>query len=210
MNSHARKFLLGLGVLIAVIPALTITSARAAPTNVSSVAKLMPPPLNDISMGNPKAKVTMVEYASTACRRCARFSNEIFPALKKDYIDTGKVRFVFREFPYDDLAMVTFMLLRCASENQYFPLIKVLYKRQQSWERRPHELHKIFKANGFSEKKFNACLNDKKLLNRIKDGVLRAEKVLHVNSTPTFFINGKKVVGTQPIGTFKAMIDAAL
>jgi len=209
MNTLNRRSLLGLGMAIAALPGLTATATHAQTVNV---AKLMvPPPLGDMALGNPKAKVTMVEYASATCPHCAHFHNVTFPKIKKEYIDTGKVRFIFREFPFDDLAMAAFMLARCAPKDQYFPLIGVLYEQQQKWESNPRdELFKIFKLAGFTEKKFNACIKDKKLLVGIKDGMLRAEKVFHVNSTPTFFINGEELEGAQRIETFRTRIDAAL
>lgn len=209
MDSLSRRRLLGLGMVSVVLPRLAVTLARADSVGVAKLSQS--PPLGDMSIGNSSAKVTMVEYGSTTCHRCAQFNNDTFPQLKKEYIDTGKVRFIFRAFPYDELAMVTFMLLRCAPKDKYFPLIGMLFEQQQKWERNPHgNLFKIFKTTGLSKEKFDACTKDKKLLKGIKEGVLLAEKDLHVNSTPTFFINSKELLGAQPIDKFRAAIDAAL
>lgn len=209
MNTLDRRSLLGVGVAIAALPGLAITAASAGGVDVTKL--MQPPPLGDMSMGNPKAKVTMIEYASATCPHCAEFSNDTFPTLKKDYIDTGKVRFIFREFPLDGVAMAAFMLARCAPKDKYFPLIETFFKQQQTWEANPHDgLLKIFESAGFSKNKFNTCIKDKTLFGGIKTEMLRAEKVFHVNATPTFFVNGKELVGAQPIDKYRAMIDAAL
>lgn len=210
MNTLNRRSLLGLGMALAALPHLTITAADARSLDV---AKLMvPPPLGDMALGNPKAKVTMVEYASATCPHCAHFHNVTFPKIKTEYIDTGKMKFVFREFPFDDLALAAFMLARCAPKDKYFPMIEVLYEQQRKWTtNNPRdELFKIAKLAGFTENSFNACLKNKAIAKGIIDERNRAEKVFGVNSTPTFFINGKELDGAQPIERFRAMIDAAL
>lgn len=210
MNMLNRRSLLGLGMAIAAMPGLTATAAKAQ--TVDTAKLMVPPPLGDMVMGNPKAKVTMVEYASATCPHCAHFHDVTFPKIKTEYIDTGKIKFVFREFPFDDLALAAFMLARCAPKNQYFPMIAVLYEQQEKWVRNNprDELFKIAKLAGFTEKSFDACLKNKTVASGIVDERNRAEKVFGVDSTPTFFINGNEVQGAQPIETFRTKIDAAL
>jgi len=210
MNTLNRRSLLGLGMALAALPGLTVTAAHA---QNADVAKLMvPPPLGDMVMGNPDAKVTMVEYASATCPHCAHFHTVTFPKLKTEYIDTGKVKFIFREFPFDDLALAAFMLARCAPKDKYFPMIEVLYEQQRTWtQNNPRdELFRIAKLAGFTEESFTACLKNTKVAKGIIDERNRAEKVFKVDSTPTFFINGKELRGAEPIEQFRSMIDAAL
>ncbi len=212
MKNLNRRHILSLGAALAVLPGLAATAASAQETSVD-VAKLMvPPPLGDRVLGNPDAKVTMIEYASATCPHCAHFSNNTFPKLKAEYIDTGKVKFIFREFPFDDLALAAFMLARCAPKDKYFPMIEVLYEQQQKWTHNDPkaELFKIAKLAGFTEESFNACLKNTEVAKGIVQGRDKAEKDFGVNSTPTFFINGKILQGNQPIEQFRTMLDAAL
>jgi protein-disulfide isomerase len=116
----------------------------------------------------------------------------VFPELKKRYIDTGKVRFIFREFPLDQLALVAFMLARCAGPDKYFPMIETLFQMQKEWvtQKPLPPLLAIAKQAGMSEQQFNECLQNKKLIDGLEDVRQRAMKA-GVQSTPTFFINGK-------------------
>src|SRR6202008_1998594 len=109
-----------------------------------------PPALGERALGQAAAPVTIIEYASATCPHCAHFQKDTFPALKRDYIDTGKVRFIFREFPFDDLALAAFMLARCAPEDKYFALIDVLFEQQEKWvkDNPRDELFKIAQLAG--------------------------------------------------------------
>ena len=146
-------------------------------------------------MGDDKAPVTVIEYASMTCPHCAHFQETTFPELKKRYIDTGKVRYIFREFPLDNLAAAAFMLARCAGKddkNKYFALIDTLFRQQRQWavEKPIPPLLAIAKQAGFTEKTFNACLANQKVLDGIESVRMRAVDKFKVQSTPTFFING--------------------
>jgi protein-disulfide isomerase len=187
--------------------------ARTARAQDADMAKLMaPPPLGDRALGDADAKVTVIEYASATCPHCARFHKDTFPTLKSEFIDTGKIRFIFREFPFDDLALAAFMLARCAPEDKYFPMIEVLFEQQEKWTRNNprEELFTIAKLAGFTEESFDQCLKNTDVAKGIVEGRNQADKDLGINSTPTFFINGKILNGAEPIEKFREMIAAAL
>src|SRR5215510_9165021 len=146
-------------------------------------------PLGDMVQGDEKAPVTIIEYASMTCPHCAAFHATTYPELKKRYIDTGKVRFIFREFPLDQLALAAFLLARCAGPDKYFPMIETLFQQQKEWvtQKPLPPLLAIAKQAGMSEQQFNDCLQDKKLIDGLEDVRQRAMK-LGVESTPSFFI----------------------
>ena len=186
-----------------------ITSAKAADADPAKLHEA--PSLGDRVMGKADAPITIVEYASATCSHCADFHAGTFVQLKKDYIDTGKVRFIFREFPFDDLALASFMLARCAPEDKYFPMLDVIFEKQQQWTRNNprEELLKIAKLAGFTEESFDKCLKNEKVAKGIYDIRETAAKQFGVNSTPSFFVNGKFLAGNAPIDKFKELIDAA-
>jgi protein-disulfide isomerase len=169
-------------------------------------------PEGDIVLGNDKAPVTIIEYASMTCGHCAHFSVTTFPELKKRYIDTGKVRFIMREFPLDPLAAAGFMLARCAGKDKYMPMVETLFAKQETWVvQKPLEpLKEIAKQAGFTEQSFESCLANQKVLDSIQTVRDRASQKLGVNSTPTFFVNGKKLNGDLPIDDFAKVIDPYL
>ncbi len=168
---------------------------REALAQAPSPEELMKPgPLAEESQGQADAPVTMIEYASMTCSHCANFDSQVYPALKSKYIDTGKVRYIMREFPLDPLAKAGFMLARCAGDDKYFAMIDVLFKMQAQWAfvKDPvPALLSIAKQAGFTEQKFNECLSNQKLFDDIDAVRQHAAEKLGVNSTPTFFINGQ-------------------
>ena len=211
-----RNLLIGASA-IAIVTALVGTDAllTARPASAQSIAAselLVPPPLGDRSLGKDDAPVTIVEYASMTCPHCAHFHEETYPELKKRYIDTGKVRFIFREFPLDSLAAGAAMLARCAEPSKYFPLIETLFQQQTKWavEKPLPQLLIIAKQAGFSEQSFNACLSDQKMLDAMQTEQRRAADKFGVNSTPTLFINGKMQKGGVSIDEMAKIIDPLL
>jgi protein-disulfide isomerase len=152
-----------------------------------------PGPLGDHVMGDAKAPVTIIEYASMTCPHCAHFHETTYPELKKKYVDTGKVRFIFREFPLDPLAAAGSMLARCAGKDKYFPLIDALFSQQKDWvvQKPLVPMFAIAKQAGFTQQTFDECLANQKMLEGIEESRTRAAQKFGVNSTPTFFINGK-------------------
>jgi len=176
--------------------------AQALAQTKLSDADLAPAgPLGDQAMGAENAPVTIIEYASMTCPHCAQFQARTFPKLKERYIDTGKVRFIFREFPLDPLAAGAFMLARCADKDKFFPIIDLLFSTQRDWVV-PNPLQPLLnvaKQAGYTEETFNACLKNQQVLDGIQNVRDRAAKVLNVESTPTFFVNGKRVLGDVSI-----------
>jgi protein-disulfide isomerase len=170
------------------------------PTSDVPLADLMTPgPLGDEVLGAANAPVTIIEYASMTCPHCAHFSQEIFPELKRKYIDTGKVRFIFREFPLDQLALGASALARCAGNDKYFPLVEAFFAQQREWAvQRPLEpMFAIARQAGFTRQSFNECLENQRVLQGIKETAERAAQRFQVQSTPTFYINGKLFRGVM-------------
>jgi protein-disulfide isomerase len=154
-------------------------------------------PLDDIPMGAEGAPVTMIEYASMTCPHCAAFAVQVFPKLKEKYIDTGKVKYIMREYPLDGLAAAAFMLARCGGPDKYYPLIETLFAQQQKWAVREPipPLLAIAKQAGFTQQSFEACINDKAQLTKVQQMRDRGSQKFKVDSTPTFFINGERHSG---------------
>jgi len=185
-------------------PQMSLDIVRSALADEPSVpvADLMQPnPLGEMAIGDEKAPITVIEYASMTCPHCAHFSETTFPELKKRYIDTGKVRFIFREFPLDQLAAAGFILARCAGPDKYFPLIETLFAQQRAWvvQKPLPPLLAIAKQAGLSQQAFEACLDNRELLEGIEKVRNQASEKLGVNSTPTFFVNGKRLSGALSI-----------
>ncbi|MSP44421.1 MAG: DsbA family protein [Xanthobacteraceae bacterium] len=206
-----RKLLWGASTVAIVLAIGGIEALRPAAAQSASDL-LVPPPLGDRVLGKDDAPVTIVEYASMTCSHCAAFHETTYPELKKRYIDTGKVRFIFREFPLDQLAAGASMLARCADKEQFFPLIETLFQQQRQWavEKPIPKLMAIAKQAGMSEQKFNACLSDQKMLDAMQAEQKRASDKFQVTSTPTLFINGKKQIGGQSIEDLANVIDPIL
>ena len=185
-------------------------AAPAAQGTVDMAALLEEGALPEKVIGNADAPVTIVEYASMTCPHCATFHANTLPAIKEKYIDTGKARLIFREFPFDPRAEAAFMLSRCADDN-YFAMVDVLFKQQRSWapvENARDALLQISRLAGFSQESFEACLTDQKLLDDIRAVRQRGADNFKVESTPTFFINGNKYSGALSIDEMSAIIDS--
>lgn len=167
----------------------------------------------DHVMGDPEAKVTIIEYASLSCPHCAHFHKDTFPELKKKYIDTGKVTFIFRNFPFNEPALRGAMLADCAGDAKYFTYLKVLFNSQENWAfggDLKQNLRTIANVGGMSNEDFDKCMANKDLENRLIAGVSWASKELGVNSTPTFFINGEKVEAARDMDYLAPKIDGYL
>jgi protein-disulfide isomerase len=211
--------LVTLGVAAAGALPFSFAAAAEPPPTVNEADLLKPGALPDRVLGNPNAPVTIVEYASSTCPHCAHFAETTFPEIKKKYIDTGKVKFIFREFPLGTgdalaLAVAAFALARCAGEldsNKYYAMIDTLFAQQDRWavEHPIPPLLAIAKQAGFTEKSFEACIDNTKLQKDILASRDRGYEKFGVNSTPTFFIGGKRYVGALPIADFdKAIAEA--
>ncbi|HEX6610320.1 MAG TPA: DsbA family protein [Hyphomicrobiaceae bacterium] len=193
----------------AMLPGLPAFAQRkGAPARAEvPVSELMEPgPLPELSQGKADAPVTIVEYASLTCGHCAAFHNTVFPKIKEKYIDSGQVRFIMREFPLDNLAAAAAMLTRCAGGEKTYPLIEVLFKQQEQWAfvrgNPVPELFKVAKQAGFTQESFDKCLTDQKLLEQVTSIRSKASDKFGVNSTPTFFINGKRLQEAPTVEAF--------
>lgn len=155
-------------------------------------------PLGDVFLGSETAKVTIYEYASMTCSHCAHFHETTFPVLKQKYIDTGKVRFTLREFPFDPLSAAAFMLARCNGNDKYYPMVDLLFANQKTWvvsEGAADALLGVVKQAGFTQESFEACLKNQSVYDAVNAVRDRGQKVFGIDSTPTFFINGEKKSG---------------
>jgi len=182
---------------------------------VSTAELMKPDALPDLALGDDKAPVTIVEYASMTCPHCAHFQEATFPELKKRYIDTGKVRYILRDFPLDNLAGAAFVLAHCAAKddkNKYYSMIDTLFSQQRQWavEKPIPPLMAIAKQAGLTEQSFNACLTNQKAWDAMESVRQRAMNQFKVQSTPTFFINGTLVNGAVSIEDFAKVIDPYL
>lgn len=204
MKTLKRRLVLKGGLAGILGAGLLHSVAIGAPDPLKTV-----PLLGDRWLGQADAPVTMIEYASATCPHCAEFHAKTFPTIKTEYIDSGKVRFAMREFPFDQLSLAAFMVARCAPEERYFDIIDVLFEQQKTWTQNPKsELFKIAKFAGFTEKDFEACLKNEEVAKGIMVSKDQATSALGVNSTPTFFINGSKLSGNLPIGDYRTLIDS--
>lgn len=197
------------------MPALSrrLALALAMAFTVAATAKAAPDV--DMSLGNPKAAVTVVEYASLSCSHCAHFNNTVFPAFKKKYVDTGKVRYVYREFFTQpvQVAAAGALIARCAPRSRYFQVIDAFFKGQAAMYE-SGEASALFiaagKAGGLNEAQVKACLADEaaiKALNERVQGYAEKEKI---SSTPTLIVNGKKIEGEASLAALSAAIDPLL
>jgi protein-disulfide isomerase len=167
-----------------------------------SAAELVKPgPLGDRQLGPDNAPVTIIEYGSLTCPHCAHFENTTFPEVKKRYIDTGKVRYIFRPFALNPLDAGAIMLSQCIAKDKYYPFVETLYAKQAEWvvDNPLEPLLAISKQAGFTKESFDACLKNQKLLDQVEAERDRAAKLFGVNSTPTFFVNGKMLRGAISI-----------
>jgi protein-disulfide isomerase len=201
-NVLSKSWVTLIGLAAAAALSATLAFAQAAP-------KITP---EDHILGKPDAPITIIEYASLTCPHCAAFDRETLPSVKKDWIETGKAKLVFRDFPFDQPALRGAQLAACAGPDHYFNFIDAMFQQQESWARASDPvaaLGRLAKLGGMSDDQVQACLKDEKLANRIVEIRLAAEKELGVNSTPTFFINGKKLVGDLPYDKFQEALKAA-
>ena len=186
--------------------------AFAAPAFAVDVAELnKAPALGEMALGADEgAKVTLIEYASATCPHCAAFHKEAWPKIKAEYVDTKKIRFIFREFPLNDAALAAFMIARAAPKESYFPLIDIYFNTLETWAQNPAEgLLNIAKQAGFTQEKFDATLKDQALaksIMAIRDGGVK----FGVKGTPSFFLNGEQFEGERTFESFKAAIDPLL
>jgi protein-disulfide isomerase len=167
----------------------------------------------DRILGNKDAPVTIVEYASLTCPHCMHFATDVLPALKKKWIDTGKVKLVMRDYPLDGLALRAAMVARCAPPDKFYPFIDTLFETQDKWAtaKDPQaELQRLALMGGMSKKQFEDCVANKDIENKVVGSRLVATQKLNVNATPTFFVNGTKFDGEPSVEAFDTVLDKAV
>jgi protein-disulfide isomerase len=207
----AALSLTGLSLLAGLSPFRLIGQAMAQ--SASDVAK--PVSLPDMGLGPANAPVTITEFASMTCPHCAAFNATVFPKIKSEYIDSGKIRYIFREFPLDIKAAAGSMLARCIAKDdaaKYFAVIDMLFRQQNDWvmKNTTETLTRIGKQAGLSQQQVEDCLKDQALLDKIAADQKYAAEVLKVDSTPTFFINGEKIKGETSFEEFDKKIKSLL
>jgi len=169
--------------------------------------------ISEMSIGKSDAPVTMIEYSSLGCPHCAAFHSITLPRIKKEYIETGKVKLIFRDFPLGTPALAAAMVARCAGPDKFFGFIEIIFRSQDTWARSQDPLSKLSQVarfGGLSAADVDACLKQQTLLDHIREGAATAQQTHKINSTPTFIIGGETVSGAQPFENFKKVIDKAL
>jgi len=167
--------------------------------------------LRDVVLGRPDAPVAVVEYSSLGCSHCAAFHATVLPRLKTNYIDTGKVRWTVRDFPLGQMPLAGAVTARCAGPNGYLPLLDTLFRTQESWMSSADpivSLERLARQAGIDKKRFDDCLDDRKLVDGIIARAREVEKI--VSGTPTFLVDGERVVGMTPYEEFAAILDRHL
>jgi protein-disulfide isomerase len=182
------------------------SAALIASGTMPSCAQAIKSDLPDLVIGNPAATVTIEEFASLTCSHCATFHNTVYPALKKAYIDTGKVKLIYRDFPINELSVGAALLTRCGGGVQRENLVGALFKTQEAWSgpsRNPLvELYKIGQQVGFPQADMEKCLSDEILFAAIVAQRDEYEAKYKIEGTPTFFINGKLMEGRADMANF--------
>jgi protein-disulfide isomerase len=204
MRSLTRRLL----TAVALTASLGVALAGCGEKKIAATA-------DDMSLGNPNAKVTVIEYASASCSHCARWNNEVFPAFKTKYIDTGKVNYVYREFltPPVEVAAASFLLARCAGKDKYFSVVDSVYRAQEEMFTTGDYrgvLLRIAQSAGMDETQFNTCVSDEKNLKALNDRVEKYQAEAEITGTPTFVINGKKAGGEDGGELSLVQLDAAI
>lgn len=200
----AALTLLGSGSAAAAAPATAPAAQAGVPADALQ---------GDMSLGDPKAPVRVIEYASASCPHCAHFDEETFPAFRKKYVDTGRVYYTLKEFltPPADVAAAGFILARCGGQAKYFTILDQVFRSQPEWG--VVDINQIFldigRANGLSEAKVKACFADQAAVDALNARVAAAMNADKVTSTPTFDVNGKRIEGAVPLSDLDAAIAEA-
>jgi protein-disulfide isomerase len=199
------------------IPSLALIALLLAPLTAPGTADAAIVSLDDakseMTMGKTDAPVTIIEFSSLGCPHCARFHKDTLPQIKKDYIDTGKVRLIFQDFPLGTPALAASMIARCSGPKKFFGFIEILFRSQAQWSnsKNPMQaLSQVARFGGMSEADVQACLKYQPLLEHIRQGALVGQEKYKVNSTPSFVIGGEIISGAHPFEVFQKAIEKAL
>jgi protein-disulfide isomerase len=169
--------------------------------------------IKPIVVGKADAPVTIIEFASLGCPHCARFHQDTYPKLKKEYFDTGKAKIIFTDFPLGTPALAAAMIARCSGPERYIGFVDMFFRAQQQWSRadKPIDaLKKVARFGGFSGADVDACFKQQALINHIQTTARKAGQDHEINSTPSFLVNGKKISGNLPHAEFRVIIEDAL
>jgi protein-disulfide isomerase len=195
-------------------PLVGIANAQTADTAAADESPL--PPVVEMVMGNDDAPVTVIEYASFTCPHCGNFHRTVFDEFKENYIDTGKVRFVYREVYFDKFGLWAALVARCGGEMRYFGIADMIYDTQKDWIGDAKEstiaanLRTMGLKAGISQDQLDACLNDQAMAKALVTNFQTNAEADDIESTPTFLINGDKFAGDMPYAELAELIDAAL
>ena len=208
-----RRKIAGAAIALAGFMAGAAIAADAPkPPAANAPAPASGPVYREFVLGNPNSKVVVIEYASLTCPHCAHFAQEDYPKLKKDYIETGKIKYVYRDFPLDNLALGAALLARCAPGNKGMGMIEKMFNEQLKWiqaEKPIEPLTAYAKETGMSDKDVDACLQNKGIVDAIRDVYSTAASLYKVDATPTFLVGEDRVPGAD-YARLKKMIDKAL
>lgn len=189
----------------------TAASAREVILNPTVAEVMEAGPLGEMSWGKAEAPVTVMQYASLTCQHCRKFHADVYPIMKREFIDTGKVRYILREFPIGKSSGTATIALRCAPADKYLPLYGKFMEQQGNWvsqEVRTDQIMKVASQVGITGEQFNACLTNQDMINKLNQIKDRGRK-LGIIGTPNFFINGKLVKSTVGIEHIRAAVAAA-
>ncbi|NQV99257.1 MAG: DsbA family protein [Rhodospirillales bacterium] len=192
---------------------LSLTFSAIQPVTAVAAIAENDDAMTEMVLGDADARITVIEYASLGCPHCANFHANTFPDVKKDYIDTGKIKFVYRDFPLGTPALAASMIARCAGSAKYFGMVDIFFKSQQQWSRADNPLDalkKVSRFGGMSEADVDACLQNQELLNHIQETARKGGEDHKINATPSFVIDGETISGGLPYEDFKKLLDKAL
>jgi protein-disulfide isomerase len=200
-------------ILLFSLVSLGTVSAEPKTKNSKSNSFAIESIIADRVLGSANAKITVIEYASMTCRHCAKFHAGPFQILKTEYIETGEVRFIYRDFPLDQLALAAAMMARCAPKERYYPIVDIIFRTQKNWAKQANPtdaLSQIGLLSGISKKSYKACVGNKE----IYEGVMKirndGERKFNIQSTPTIIINGKPIKGHLTAEKLRLTLDSVL
>ena len=215
INTNRRQFTFLMAGLVGFTSCGTGIARAASGSNNSELEKTLlraVPTLGERSLGNENASVVLIEYASLTCTNSAEFNAMYWPSIKADYIDTGKVRFIFREFPLDNLALRAFMVLQCVPKDKYFATLDLILNEQNTWRGKDamRELARLMQTVGMNEQEFQVCANDRAVAKAIFETQQENMTQFGFKSTPTFFVAGLQLDGKKNPTSIRPAIEAAL
>jgi protein-disulfide isomerase len=195
---------------LALTGAYPAAAQEPRPASKAEIAAVLAVNREDRILGKPDAPITIVEYGSLTCPHCAHFAVDVLPQLKTKWIDTGKAKLVFRDYPLDQEALRAEMLARCAPPDRYYPFIDMLFENQDKWVVAKDwrgALARLSQLAGIGRSEFDACLANKSVEDQVAQSRLTATQQLGVNSTPTFFVNGNRYEGEPTVEAFDTLLS---